>query len=69
MFQKTKHFTFWDGNEAGMSMKTKEIRVKAGMLLKMNELVPFGAERECNRLPRHPEGATWPDTGPTTTRS
>jgi hypothetical protein len=35
-------------------MKTKGIRVKAGMLLKMNYLVPSGAACECNRLPRHP---------------
>jgi hypothetical protein len=32
MFQKTKHFTFPDGAKAGMPMKTKGIRVKAGML-------------------------------------
>jgi hypothetical protein len=49
-------------------MKTKEILVKSGMSLKINELAQFGAEGEGNRLLRHPEGDAWPDTGPTTTR-
>ena len=69
MLQKAKDLTFWNRAEAGISMKTKDIRVKAGMLLKMKGLVTLGAECGCNCLLRHPEGDAWPDTGPTTARS